>query len=386
MSFQGIDFYQVEQLLTEEERLVRDTMRAFVDEKVLPIISGCYERGEFPRHLIKEMAELGMFGANLPPEFGGAGVSEVGYGLIMQELERGDSGLRSFVSVQSALCMYPIWAFGSPEQKQRWLPPLAKGQVIGCFGLTEADGGSDPGAMKTRARREGDHYVLNGSKMWITNGNLADLAIVWAKTGEPDAEISGFLVEKFQAQEIKHKLSLRASVTSELIFEDVVVPASNMLPGAKGIKAPLSCLTQARYGIAWGALGAAMACFAEARDFAASRVTFGRPIATRQLVQQKLAQMLGEITKGQLLCLRLGQLKAAGQMKHYQVSLAKRDCVSTALATARLARDILGASGITTEYQSMRHAANLESVYTYEGTNDIHTLILGEYITGERAL
>ncbi len=390
MSFHGVDFYELDDLLSEEERLVRDTVRPWVSEKVIPVIGRHYDQGRFPAHLISGMGELGVLGANLPQEYGCAGLSNVAYGLAMQELERGDSGVRSFASVQGSLCMYPLVRFGSEEQKRRWLPSMARGEQIGCFGLTEADGGSDPSTMRTRAVAEGDDFRLNGAKMWITNGTVADVALVWAKVAEQGREVvRGFLVEQgtpgFSAPEIKRKNSLRASVTSELVLDDVLVPRENMLPDAKGLKAPLSCLTQARFGIAWGALGAAMACYQEALDFTLGRITFGGPIAGKQLVQHKLAWMLGEITKHQLLCWRLGRLKDAGKLRHAQVSLAKRDCVQMALTTARLARDLLGASGITTEYQTIRHMCNLESVSTYEGTHDIHTLVLGHEITGLRA-
>jgi glutaryl-CoA dehydrogenase len=390
MGFDGVDFYAVEDLLTEEEILVRNTVRTWVEDKLMPIIGEYYEAGRFPEHLIPEMAGLGLLGATLPEEYGCAGISEVAYGLALQELERCDSGIRSFVSVQGALCMVPILSFGTEAQRRAWLPPMARGEVVGCFGLTEADGGSDPGAMRTRAVPQGDGYLLNGSKMWITNGSIADLSIVWAKVREGEHDVvRGFLVERgtpgFRAPEVQHKYSLRASVTSELVFEDVLLPAESLLPGARGLKTALSCLTHARYGIAWGAVGAAMACYTEALRFVSERVSFGAPLAAKQLVQQKLAFMLAEITKAQLLCWRLGRLLDEGKGTPAQVSLAKRECVSMALQTARLARDMLGAGGITAEYQAMRHLCNLESVYTYEGAHDIQTLILGEAITGQRA-
>ncbi len=373
----------MEDLLSEEERMVRDTVRMFVTEKVIPFADRHFEEATFPMDLIPAMAALGMYGANLPEEYGCAGMNNVAYGLVMQELERGDSGLRSFVSVQGALVMYPIYVFGSESQKRQWLPRLARGEKIGCFGLTEPDHGSDPGGMITRAERKGDRWVLNGAKSWITNGTIADVAVVWAKAGD---QVRGFLVEKgtkgFWAPEIKHKMSLRASITSQLIFEDCEVPGENLLPGSEGLKSPLMCLNQARYGIAWGALGAAMACYHAAVDYAKARVQFDRPIGGFQLVQEKLAYMLTEITKGQLLALQLGRLKDAGKLHFTQTSLAKRNNVAIALETARLARDILGANGISLEFPVVRHMCNLESVKTYEGTHDIHTLILGEAITG----
>jgi glutaryl-CoA dehydrogenase len=380
--FEGVDFYVLDELLSEEERMIRDTVRSWVDERVLPVIAGHCRQGTFPMQLIPEMAELGLFGANLSG-YDCPGLGAVAYGLIMQELERGDSGLRSCASVQGSLVMYPIHAYGSEPQKQRWLPALAKGQAIGCFGLTEPDHGSDPGGMETRAVRKGGGWVLNGAKMWITNGTIADVSVVWAQTEEG---IQGFLVEKgtpgFSAPEMKGKLSLRASITSELVLQDVVVPDSNRLPGVKGLKGPLSCLTQARYGIVWGAIGAAMACYDEALHYAKSRVQFGKPIAGFQLVQAKLAQIVTEITKAQLLAWRLGRLKEAGKASHFQVSMAKRNNVGWALEIARTCRDVLGANGILDEYQTMRHMVNLESVNTYEGTFDIHTLAIGEAVTG----
>ncbi len=384
--FQGVDYYGISDLLTEEQRLVRDTVRAWVEERVLPVIARHYEEATFPLHLVPEMAAMNLFGPTLPEAYGGAGMDNVAYGLVMQELERGDSGLRSFASVQSALVMYPIYTYGTEDQRRRFLPPLARGEKIGCYGLTEPDAGSDPGSMKTRAERKKDGWVLNGTKMWITNGSIADVAVVWART---DEGIQGFLVEKgspgFSAPEIKGKLSLRASVTSELVLEEVFVPEENRLPGVKGLKGPLSCLTQARYGIAWGAVGAAMACYEEALRYAQSRVMFEGPIARFQLVQRKLVDMLNEITKAQLLVWRLGRLKDEGKMRHPQVSLAKMNCVAMARECARAARDIEGASGILSEYSAMRHMQNLESVYTYEGTHDIHVLAVGADITGFEA-
>src|SRR5438874_1853760 len=382
------DFYDIDSVLSEEERAVRDTVRSFVDEKVLPIIGDCYIKGKFPKELIPDMAQLGLFGANLPEEYGCAGLNNVAYGLIMQELERGDSVVRSFASVQGALAMYPIYAFGSDEQKRRWLPKMASGEVIGCFGLTEPDYGSNPAGMITVAKETKDGWVLNGAKMWITNGSTAQLAIVWAKTGalQDLNGIRGFIVptktKGFSAKDQKGKLSLRASDTSELVLEDVCVPKEALLPKSGGLKSPLSCLTQARYGIAWGAVGAAMACYDEAVSYAKTRVMFDKPIGGFQLQQARLAEMLTEITKAQLLCVQLGRLKDRGTMTPQQVSLAKRNNVSMATDIAREARRLLGANGILAEYQAMRHLANLESVYTYEGTHDIHTLILGQEITG----
>ncbi len=383
MAFKGLDFYRIDDLLTDEERIVRDTVRRFVDEQVLPVIDKHFEEGTFPTQLLPRMAEMGLFGANLPEEYGCANMNNIAYGLVMQELERGDSGLRSFVSVQGALVMYPIFAFGSEQQKRHWLPLLARGEKIGCFGLTEPDHGSDPGAMETRARRTDKGWVLNGTKRWITNGTIADVAIIWAKAGE---EIRGFIVETdrpgFQAPEIKAKLSLRASVTSDLILDDVEVPEDSLLPETGGLKSPLMCLNQARYGIAWGGIGAAMACYDCALEYTRGRTQFDKPIAQFQLVQDKLAHMLTEITKAQLVAWRLGKLKDEGKLHFAQVSMAKRNNVWVGLETARLARDLMGANGITLEYPVFRHMCNLESVYTYEGTDHIHTLILGEYITG----
>ena len=381
--FQGLDYYDIGLQLSEEETLVRNTVREFVEDNILPIIERYNREGVFPIQLVKQMAELGLFGATLPAKYGCAELNNVAYGLMMQELERGDSGIRSFASVQSALVMYPIHAFGSEEQKNCWLPKLAKGEKIGCFGLTEPDYGSNPGGMITRAERKGDGFLLNGAKMWITNGTIADVAVVWAKL---DGEIKGFLVEKgtkgFEAPEMHGKHSLRASVTSELIFQDCVIPQQNLLPKSGGLKSPLMCLSQARYGIAWGALGAAMACYDAALQYSLSRVQFDKPIASFQITQEKLVYMLTEITKGQLLCLQLGRLKDQNKATFTQISLAKRNNVYHALEIARTAREILGANGILDEYPVMRHAANLESVKTYEGTHEMHTLIIGEDITG----
>lgn len=386
--FTGPDFYQMDSLLTEEERAVRDTVRAWVDEHLMPVIGECYMEGRFPKHLVPGMAELGLFGANLPEEYGCAGLNNVAYGLIMQELERGDSGVRSFASVQGALVMYPIYAFGSEEQKKEWLPRLASGAEIGCFGLTEPDYGSNPGGLITTARETADGWVLNGTKMWITNGSQATVSIIWAKTGDiGDAKsIRGFIVPTstpgYTGKDQKGKLSLRASDTAEIHLQDVHVPKDAILPGSGGLKSPLSCLTQARYGISWGAIGAAMACYDEALRYSATRVMFDGPIGGTQLQQARLVEMLSEITKAQLLCLQLGRLKDAGTMTPQQVSLAKRNNVNMATECARESRRLLGANGILVEYHSMRHLANLESVYTYEGTHDMHTLILGQEITG----
>ncbi len=387
-AYEGVDFYDISAQLSEEERAVRDTVRAWVDEKLMPVINEAYIEGRFPRQLVPEMAELGFFGANLPEEYGCAGLNNVAYGLIMQELERGDSGVRSFASVQGALVMYPIYAFGSEEQKKHWLPKLASGELIGCFGLTEPDYGSNPAGMITTAKETASGWVLNGAKMWITNGSTADVAIVWAKTGAIDdtKSIRGFIVptktKGFSARDQKGKLSLRASDTSELVLQNVEVGKDALLPKSGGVKSPLMCLTQARYGIAWGALGAAMGCYAEALAYAKQRVMFGKPIGGYQLQQARLAEMLTEITKGQLLVLHLGRLKDQGAMRPQQVSLAKRNNVNVACEVAREARRLLGANGILVEYSAMRHMANLESVYTYEGTHDMHTLILGEDVTG----
>jgi glutaryl-CoA dehydrogenase len=383
------DFFNIDSALSEEERAIRDSVRRFVDERVLPIIGDCYVEGRFPKEIIPEMAELGVLGANLPEEYGCAGLSSVAYGLIMQELERGDSGIRSFASVQGALVMYPIFAFGTEEQKRHYLPRMASGEIIGCFGLTEPDFGSNPSGMITTAREQkGGGWLLNGAKMWITNGSTAQVAIVWAKTGDSgdDASIRGFIVptntKGFAARDQKGKLSLRASDTSELALSDVLVGAEALLPKTGGLKSPLMCLTQARYGIAWGAVGAAMACFEEAVRYAGNRIMFDRPIGGFQLQQARLADMLTEIVKAQLVALHLGRLKDAGTYTPQQVSLAKRNNVDMATECAREARRLLGANGILAEYGAMRHMANLESVYTYEGTHDVHTLILGQAITG----
>ena len=388
MAFQGIDFYDADSLLSEDERAVRHTIRRWVDDAVMPIIGQHYVEGRFPLHLVPAMAELGMFGANLPEEYGCAGLNNVAYGLIMQELERGDSGVRSFASVQGALVMYPIFAFGSDDQKRSWLPRLASGTTVGCFGLTEPDFGSNPAGMITTARETANGWVLNGAKMWITNGSTAQVAIIWAKTGALGdvASIRGFIVptdtKGFTAKDQKGKLSLRASDTSELVLEDVRVPKDALLPRSGGLKSPLMCLTQARYGIAWGAVGAAMACFEEAVVYSKNRVMFDRPIGGYQLQQARLAEMLTGITQAQLLCVQLGRLKDRGTMTPEQVSLAKRNNVNMATEAARETRRLLGANGILAEYQAMRHLANLESVYTYEGTHDVHTLVLGQAVTG----
>ncbi|HEY8121385.1 MAG TPA: acyl-CoA dehydrogenase family protein [Myxococcota bacterium] len=386
-SFSGVDFLLLDELLSDEERLARDSVRAWVSGEFLPRVQEHVRRdGSFPMELVPQIAELGLFGANLQG-YGCAGMNNVAYGLVMQELERGDSGLRSFASVQGSLCMYPIYAFGSDAQKERWLPPMAAGKAIGCFGLTEPDFGSFAQGMRTKAERRGGSWVLNGAKRWITNGTLADIAVIWARSEEG---VRGFLVERgtpgFEARDIKGKFSLRASVTSELFLKDVVVSDEARLPDAEGMKGPLSCLTQARYGIAWGALGAAMACYDEVVQYTKERLVQGGPLAGKQLTQQKLAEMLTEITKGQLLALRLGRIKDDHKLEPVMVSMAKRNNVDIALQIARAARDLLGANGIVDDYQSMRHMVNLETVRTYEGTHDIHTLILGEHITGLRAL
>jgi glutaryl-CoA dehydrogenase len=387
-SFAGIDYFDTDSLLSEEERMVRDTVRGWVDDNLLPVIEEAYIGRYFPKEIIPQLAELGVLGANLPEEYGCAGLNNVAYGLIMQELERGDSGVRSFASVQGALCMYPIYAFGSEEQKHTYLPRMARGEVIGCFGLTEPDYGSNPAGMITTARENGDEWVLNGAKMWITNGSMADIAIVWAKTGAPDdiASIRGFIVPTnsagFSAKDQKGKLSLLASDTSELVLQDVRVGNDALLPASGGLKSPLMCLTQARYGISFGAVGAAMACFDEALRYARERVMFDTVIGAKQIQQVRLADMLTRITQAQLLCLQLGRLKDAGKVRPQQVSLAKRANCDMACDVAREARRLLGANGILVEYSAMRHMANLESVYTYEGTHDIHGLILGQDLTG----
>ena len=380
LKFRGVDFIAFDTLLTDDERLVRDTARRFIEDNLIPLIEECNRAGRFPRELVKPMADLGFFGASLKG-YGCAGMSNVEYGLVTQELERGDSGVRSFVSVQSALVMYP---YGSEEQKERWLPRMAKGEVIGCFGLTEPEFGSNPAGMATRARRDGDDWIISGTKRWITNGNVADLAIVWARA---EKGIRGFLVETdrpgFRAEDIHGKWSLRASVTSSLSLQDVHVPASNLLPKSGGLKSPLMCLNQARYGIAWGAVGAAMACYDCALQYSQFRKQFhNEPIASRQLVQEKLAWMISEITKAQLLVLQVGRLKDQEKVQHQHISMAKRNNVWMALECARLSRDILGANGVADEYPIMRHMMNLESVKTYEGTHDIHTLIIGQSVTG----
>ncbi len=384
--FQGVDFYDLDSLLSDEEKMVRNTVRDWVEERVIPIIEKHNRECTFPRELVPQMGELGMLGASLHG-YDCAGMNNVAYGLMLQELERGDSGLRSFCSVQSSLCMYPIFTFGSDEQKQKWLPPMAKGHKIGCFGLTEPDFGSNPSGMLTKAVKKGSKWVLNGTKMWITNGSIADIAVVWAKT--EDGTVRGFLVEKgtpgYTSVETKGKHSLRASVTSELHFADCEIPADAVLPKSDGLKAALMCLNQARYGIAWGAIGAAMACYDCVLSYSKTRTQFDRPIAGFQLTQHKLVEMVTEITKAQLMCLQLGRLKDAGKAIHVQVSMAKRNNVAQALDICRAAREILGANGILDEYPVMRHMANLESVKTYEGTHEIHTLIIGQHITGIQA-
>ncbi len=386
MALNPSDLYDVRSLLTEEERMIQDSVARFTDERVLPIIGDCFDQGRFPSELVPEIAALGLFGSSLPEKYGCAGLNSVSYGLICQELERGDSGIRSFVSVQSSLCMYPIYAYGNEEQRERYLPGMARGEIIGCFGLTEPHGGSDPANMKTTAKRDGGDWVINGAKMWITNGSIADVAIVWAQT---DDGIQGFLVDKdtpgFATQVIHKKMSLRASVTSALFFDNVRIPDSQRLANVKGLKGPLGCLTQARYGITWGPIGAAISSFECARDYASSRILFNRPIAANQAVQLKLADMARRITLAQLLSLQLGRLKDAGKMQPAQVSLAKWNNVRMALDISREARDILGGAGITTEYPPIRHALNLESVITYEGTETVHQLVIGREVTGINA-
>jgi glutaryl-CoA dehydrogenase len=386
--FQGFDFLRLDASLTEEELLVRRTSRDFVDDRIIPIIEECFREGRFPRELVPVLGELGFYGATIDG-YGCAGMSNVEYGLVMQELERGDSGLRSFVSVQSALVMYPIFTFGSDAQKNAWLPALASGDKLGCFGLTEPGFGSNPAGMTTRARKSGGEYILNGEKMWITSGSIADVAIIWAKLDGEDGgdSVRGFLVETdrpgFSSSDIHGKWSLRASVTSSLTLEDVHIPETNLLPGSSGLKSPLMCLNQARYGISWGAIGAAMDCYSTALNYAKTRKQFhNQPIASHQLVQEKLVWMASEIAKAQLLSLHVGRLKDAGTAGHEHISMAKRNNVWMALECARLARDILGANGVTEDYPVMRHSMNLESVKTYEGTHDIHTLILGQNLTG----
>ena len=384
--FQNFDFLHLDSSFNEDELLVRRTTRDFVEDNIVPIIEDCFREGRFPRELVPLMGELGFFGANLEG-YGCAGMSNVEYGLVTQELERGDSGLRSFVSVQSALVMYPIYTFGSEEQKNTWLPALASGEKLGCFGLTEPGFGSNPGGMTTTARKSGDEYILNGEKMWITSGTIADVAIVWAKVEDEANRVRGFLVETgrtgFRAFDVHGKWSLRASVTSGLSLQDVHIPAANLLAGTGGLKSPLMCLNQARYGISWGAIGAAMSCYDTALQYAKARKQFhGQPIAGHQLIQEKLVWMASEISKAKLLSLHVGRLKDAGKAGHQHISMAKRNNVWMALETARMARDILGANGITEDYPIMRHMMNLESVKTYEGTHDIHALILGQHLTG----
>lgn len=387
-AFTGVDYFDADALLSDEERSVRDMLRKWVDDQLLPVIGDCYVERRFPRQLIPQLGELGVFGANMPQRYGCAGLNNVAYGLLMQELERGDSGVRSFASVQGALVMYPILKFGNELQRETWLPRLACGESIGCFGLTEPDYGSNPGGLATRAVRDGSDWILNGTKMWITSGSMADIAIIWAKTGELDdpGSIRGFIVETdregFSAKDQKGKLSLLASDTSELALQDVRVPGENLLEDSAGLQSPLSCLTQARYGIAWGVVGSAMACYDEALRYGKERVQFSKPIAGYQLQQDRLVHMLTEITKAQLLCIQLGRLKDRDAVTVAQVSLAKRNNVNMACEVAREARRLLGANGILVEYQSMRHMANLESVYTYEGTHDMHGLIVGRDITG----
>ena len=380
------DLYDIRSQLSDEERMVQDTVARFTDERVLPVIGECFDKGEFPRELIPEMAALGLLGSYFPEQYGCAGMNGVSYGLICQELERGDSGMRSFVSVQTSLCMYPIYAYGSEEQRRHWLPAMASGEAIGCFGLTEPHGGSDPANMKTRARRDGGDWVIDGAKMWITNGGLAHVAIVWAMT---DEGIQGFLVERgakgFETRDIHRKMSLRASVTSALFFDGVRVPDADRLPGVKGLKGPLGCLTQARYGITWGPIGAAIACFREAVEYTKTRILFDRPLAANQAVQLKLADMARRITTAQLLSLHLGRMKDAGTLHPTQVSLAKWNNVRMAIDIAREARDLLGGAGITTEHSPIRHALNLESVITYEGTETVHQLVVGREVTGINA-
>jgi glutaryl-CoA dehydrogenase len=389
-TFKGVDFIGFDAMLSNDERIVRDTARDFIEDRLVPIIEQCNRDGRFPRELVPEMGRMGFFGANLHG-YGCAGMSNVEYGLVMQEFERGDSGFRSFVSVQSALVMYPIYTFGSDQQKDQWLPQLATGATLGCFGLTEPDFGSNPGGMRTRAKRVGDEYILNGEKMWITSGSIADVAVIWAKVDDPGADdhdkVRGFLVETnragFSAHDVKGKWSLRASVTSGLSMQDVHIPASNLLPGSGGLKSPLMCLNQARYGISWGAIGAAMSCYDTALQYALQRKQFrDEPIASHQLVQEKLAWMITEISKAQLLSLHLGKMKDAGTIGFEHISMAKRNNVWMACECARMAREILGGAGITDDFPIMRHMMNLESVKTYEGTHDIHALIIGQSITG----
>ncbi len=381
--YRQLDFLQLDDQFTEEELMVRDTVRSWVNERFMPVVMEHWEAGTFPMELAPELGELGVFGPTIPEEYGGAGMSSVTYGLICQELERGDSGLRSFVSVQGSLVMYPIFAYGSEEQKREWLPKLASGEAIGCFGLTEPDFGSNPGGMLTTAKKDGDDWILNGRKMWITNGGVSQIAIVWARAEEG---IRGFIVptdaKGFSAPEQKHKWSLRASMTSELVLEDVRVPASAMLPNVRGLKGPLGCLTQARYGICWGAVGSALACFDEALSYSKERIVFDKPLAGFQIPQKKLADAATDITLGQLLALRVGRMKDAGKMEPHHINMAKRNNCAMSLKTARDLRDVLGANGITLEYHTGRHMCNMESVITYEGTHDIHTLAIGQHLTG----
>ena len=382
-NYKSADYYSLDDLFSDEEKAIRNTVRDFVNKEVLPIIEKYNQEMKFPFQLIPKMGELGILGPTIPEEYGGMGVNNIVYGLIMQELERGDSGIRSYASVLSSLVMYPIYTFGSEEQKKHWLPKLALGEKIGCFGLTEPDFGSNPGGMITKAEKVEGGYLINGAKMWITNGTIADVAVVWAKF---EGKVKGFLVEKgtkgFTAPEMKGKLSLRASVTSELVFEDCFIPENNILPNSGGLKSPLMCLTQARYGIAWGTIGLAMECYSTALDYTLSRIQFGKPLASFQITQEKLAYMITEITKAQLLCYRLGQLKDNGKMRPQQVSMAKRNNCEIAKNIASMTREMLGANGILDEYPIMRHLSNIESVKTYEGTHEMHTLILGEDVTG----
>jgi glutaryl-CoA dehydrogenase len=382
-NYKGVDYYLIDDLLSDEEKSIRDTVRDFVNNEVIPIIEKYNQEMKFPKQIIPKMGELGVLGPTIPVEYGGMGINNIAYGLIMQELERGDSGVRSFASVQSGLVMYPIYKFGNEEQRKKYLPKLASGEMIGCFGLTEPDFGSNPGGMITKAEKVSGGYLLNGAKMWITNGTIADVAVVWAKL---EGKVKGFLVEKgtkgFTAPEMKGKLSLRASVTSELVFEDCLIPEENLLPGSGGLKSPLMCLTQARYGIAWGVIGLAMHCYHTALQYSLSRIQFGKPIASYQITQEKLAYMLTEITKAQLLNLRLAQMKDSGKMRPQHVSMAKRNNCEIAKSIASMAREMLGANGILDEYPIMRHLNNIESVKTYEGTHEMHTLILGEDVTG----
>ena len=384
MNLNCTDFLEISSYLSDEEIMVQNTARDFSEKEISPIIEDCYEKGVFPKHLISKFAELGFLGVNLPEKYGCAGMSSIAYGLICQELERIDSGIRSFASVQGSLVMYPIYAYGSEEQRMYWLPKLASGETIGCFGLTEPNFGSNPSGMLTKATKTDGGYILNGSKMWITNGTIADLAVVWAK--DEKGIIRGFLVEKdfkgFSAPEMHGKWSLRASVTSELVFDNVFVPESHLLPNVEGLKGPLGCLNQARYGIGWGALGAAMNVYEVALEYSKDRIQFDKPIASFQLIQDKLVWMFNEITKGQLLALHVGKHKDNNTLKHPQVSMLKRNNVIIARESIKLAREILGANGITSDYPIMRHMMNIESVYTYEGTNEMHTLVLGQEITG----